>query len=66
MKFIDSILLLVIKVIAITFGVFMLLVPVLYWVKNPEMTEMEIFIKFWHFLIIGFFTVVAGGMLIKT
>lgn len=43
----------------IIIGLILLIIPLLYWIKNPEKTEMEIFILFWYCQLIG---VVGAGI----
>ena len=31
-------------------GMLMILLPTIYWFMNPELTQMQIFVKFWFYI----------------
>lgn len=49
----------------VVIGLLILIIPVFYWINNPGKTEMEIFILFWDFLLIGIVASVVGLYIIK-
>ena len=51
----------IIAVILFAIGIILFCMPVIFWLKNPELTQMQIFKHFWYacigspiFLILGF------------
>lgn len=42
----------ILGIVTFTLGIISALAPMLYWIMNPELTQMVIFIKFWWLLLL--------------
>ena len=53
----------VFKVICYVFGWILLITPVLFWWQNPELTQIQIIIKTWHYTIGGIAILISANYL---
>ena len=49
----------------IIIGLVLFTIPLFYWIKNPDKTEMEIFLIFWYCQLIGVVASIVGLYIIK-
>jgi hypothetical protein len=54
-----------IKILFLACGSILIMIPFVLWIKYPELTSMQVFIKYWPYWLIGSIDLIAQNLINK-